>query len=365
MDPFDGGLLDQQGASTPPPIPPRVRQQPPRFGYGATSGGYYGMNNTGYGHGSYGLYGNGGSYYGGYNSSPYGGGYASYSGYGQPDIMSATSTLIPGARSGFEAIESVVYAASSISMLLDSTYGALLASIRSVFAVVEQVSRMRSHMGNLYAALAFTRFVKWFKDNFGWIVGVKAKPDLIWANSVANADQQQQVGQGRGKPSQWPLMMYMAFLIGAPYLTYKFLQSSQTTSNEEEDKDSNKSWMKGKSCCKMNRQIINILFLGVGDHFVARANFNFHSQDPEELSFKAGDVIKLAPKELQPAGRGWLLASVDGVTSGLVPANRIKVLGRKLAASQPQEQGQAKQSSSNMTNISTRFEDTFEEAFKS
>ena len=33
---------------------------------------------------------------------------------------------------------------------------------------------------------------------------------------------------------------------------------------------------------------------------------------------------------MQPEGRGWLLACIDGQKSGLVPANRIKILGLKV-----------------------------------
>lgn len=33
--------------------------------------------------------------------------------------------------------------------------------------------------------------------------------------------------------------------------------------------------------------------------------------------------------EQQPRVRGWLLASVDGQTAGLVPANYVKVLGKR------------------------------------
>lgn len=33
--------------------------------------------------------------------------------------------------------------------------------------------------------------------------------------------------------------------------------------------------------------------------------------------------------EQQPRVRGWLLASVDGQTTGLVPANYVKILGKR------------------------------------
>ena len=32
--------------------------------------------------------------------------------------------------------------------------------------------------------------------------------------------------------------------------------------------------------------------------------------------------------ELQPKVRGWLLASIDGIKTGLIPANYVKVLGK-------------------------------------
>lgn len=37
----------------------------------------------------------------------------------------------------------------------------------------------------------------------------------------------------------------------------------------------------------------------------------------------------LTVSEQQPRVRGWLLASLDGQTTGLVPANYVKVLGKR------------------------------------
>ncbi|XP_062604137.1 peroxisomal membrane protein PEX13-like [Saccostrea cucullata] len=68
---------------------------------------------------------------------------------------------------------------------------------------------------------------------------------------------------------------------------------------------------------------------GEDDHFVARAEFDFNGSGEEELSFRAGQLIKVAPKEIQPRMRGWLLASVDGQKVGIIPANYVKVLGKK------------------------------------
>ena len=43
------------------------------------------------------------------------------------------------------------------------------------------------------------------------------------------------------------------------------------------------------------------------------------------MSFRAGDILRLAPKGKQPRIRGWLLGTVDGSSEGIVPANYVKV----------------------------------------
>lgn len=72
------------------------------------------------------------------------------------------------------------------------------------------------------------------------------------------------------------------------------------------------------------------IFSGEGDHVLAKAEFDFDGEGEEELSFRAGAVLRLAPKGQQPRVRGWLLGSLDGSTEGIVPANYVKVSAAKL-----------------------------------
>lgn len=71
--------------------------------------------------------------------------------------------------------------------------------------------------------------------------------------------------------------------------------------------------------------IFNCKLLGEGDHVLARAEYDFEAENDEELAFHAGDMLRLAPKDKQPRVKGWLLASLNGTSEGLVPANYIKV----------------------------------------
>lgn len=60
----------------------------------------------------------------------------------------------------------------------------------------------------------------------------------------------------------------------------------------------------------------------------AVALYNFNGEHPSELTIRAGQVIKIAPKEVQQLNRllstNWLMATTDGKQVGLVPVNYIK-----------------------------------------
>ena len=112
--------------------------------------------------------------------------------------------------------------------------------------------------------------------------------------------------------------MYFGFFLGIPYLTWKLSQHSEDSNADTNASQNSQNWK-----------------TGVGEHYVAKATFDFQSNQHGELNFKTGNMLKVAPKHLQPQGRGWLLASLDdGKTTGLVPANRIKILGLKVPNSE-------------------------------
>jgi len=53
--------------------------------------------------------------------------------------------------------------------------------------------------------------------------------------------------------------------------------------------------------------------------------------------------------------RGWLLASVAGQKSGLVPANRIKILGRKTGTGKRTKEPDLIESSTSSDNLEETF----------
>ena len=67
---------------------------------------------------------------------------------------------------------------------------------------------------------------------------------------------------------------------------------------------------------------------GQGEHYTAQAEYDFNAGNEQELSFRTGQTLRLAPRALQPRIKGWMLAGVDGQRTGLVPANYIKILAK-------------------------------------
>lgn len=67
--------------------------------------------------------------------------------------------------------------------------------------------------------------------------------------------------------------------------------------------------------------------------YAGEAVYNYKATSPHELSIYAGQLIQLAPREVQQTHKllntGWALATVDNKTSGLVPINYVRRVGSK------------------------------------
>ncbi|XP_029203504.1 peroxisomal membrane protein PEX13-like isoform X1 [Acropora muricata] len=109
---------------------------------------------------------------------------------------------------------------------------------------------------------------------------------------------------------------------------------------------------------------------GEGDHVIARAEYDFDGEGEKQLSFRAGDILRLAPKGKQPRIRGWLLGTADGLNEGVVPANYVKILGLrrgkkeskgiKKGNAQESQTPQIEQSRRSQTNMDQEFDKIIE-----
>lgn len=321
--PGNTGLIGAAGGRiNPPPLPPRPAHQQ-GYGFGSSPYGYGNSFNSGYGYSPYSSMFSSPysmSYGGGYGMNRYG--YNPYSGASQNGFIQMAEE---SSRPAFQSVEAIVHAVGSVSMMLESTYNALYSSFRAVLGVAHHFGQMKTQMTQILSALAIIRSLRWLYRKVLYMIGInKINPlnDDIWSSVTKGLNEANLPDtDGQRKKSNWPIVVFLAVVFGGPWLIWKFLMSIYNT-NEE----GTKQWMTGE-----------------GPHFLAVSLYNFRAEQPNELSFAAKQVIRIAPKELQPKVRGWLLASLDGKTSGLIPANYIKLCSpsnapKQTSAAQPTPQ---------------------------
>lgn len=292
-----------------PPLPPRPVQQTYRPSYSSSFSSAYSA-----------PYGSSSFFTPGYSPYGYGAGYgAGYGigGYGHGRVLPHSEEVAPSrfvqqaeesSRGAFQSIESIVHAFASVSMMLDATFSAVYNSFRAVLDVANHFTRLRAHLTRVLSAFALVRTLRYLYRRLQRILGRRtdSEADDLWAESANDALATTARGAEEQSVKSWPIFLFFAVVLGGPYLIWKLL----STATDTDTRDTN--WASGED-----------------DHVVARAEFDFTAASEEEISMRAGDMLNLAPKEHQPRVRGWLLASSDGQTTGLVPANYVKVLGKR------------------------------------
>ncbi|XP_064503536.1 peroxisome biogenesis factor 13 [Pseudopipra pipra] len=290
-------------ARIPPPILPRPSQQTGSSSLSTFRPAYSGSFSPAYG--SYGT-----SFYGSYSPYSYGYGGLGYNRFCADGLPPSrfVQQAEESSRGAFQSIESIVHAFASVSMMMDATFSAVYNSFRAVLDVANHFSRLKIHFTKVFSAFALVRTIRYLYQRLQRLLGLRSSSENedLWAESegkVARVGLEDKMGNSA---KSWPIFLFFAVIMGGPYLIWKLL----STYSDEETVSSN--WASGED-----------------DHVVGRAEYDFNALSEEEISFRAGDMLKLAPKEQQPKIRGWLLASYDGQTTGLVPANYIKILGKR------------------------------------
>jgi peroxin-13 len=302
-------------------------------------GSYGGMGSPyGMGMGSFGGYGSGYGGMGGYGAfGGYGGGYG---GYGRAALYNHNSSdestdfirmAEESSRQAFQSIESIVHAFGSVSMMLESTYFAVHSSFRAVLGVADHFSKLRGHMTHVISSLAIIKTVNWFIRRLAFVLGVTSidpSDERVWSEAERSAslspEALAEALTRSQRKSSWPILIFFAVVFGTPWLIWKLLlRISEPTADSP-----SKHWVRG-----------------VGPHYRATGLFDFHSDRPGEVAFSAGQEIRIAPKQLQPSVRGWLLAS-DGTNVGLVPSSYVRIIEMKSGADVQGEENSAVTASS-------------------
>lgn len=108
-----------------------------------------------------------------------------------------------------------------------------------------------------------------------------------------------------GRVSAWPMIAFLSFIFATPYLIMKMVGRPDTAKLDE-----------GKNPWTWQQPI------------PSQALHSFQATNAQELSVGAGEVVYVAPKEIQNQFRlmntGWAIATKDFSTSGMVPISYLQ-----------------------------------------
>lgn len=182
----------------------------------------------------------------------YGGGYSpySYSGYGVggglgynrynlgDDVPPSrfVQQAEESSRGAFQSIESIVHAFSSVSMMMDATFSAVYNSFRAVLDVANHFSRLRIHFTKVLSAFALVRTLRYLYRRLQRLLGLRqdSEVDDLWADSAASSVVSASGARGAGiddprvnSVKSWPIFLFLAVVLGGPYLIWRLLRSAE------------------------------------------------------------------------------------------------------------------------------------------
>lgn len=211
-------------------------------------------------------------------------------------------------RPAFESIQSLVNAVGSVAMMLESTFFAMTSSFRAVLGVAENVGRLRSLFAQFWSTFAVVRTLNWIIRKLMVLIGIRTENEFqAWAEAVASTQQNGLPAQGpQGiRYSGWPVIMFFAVVAAAPYIVLKMM--TRLNSTIQETLADPTTWQNPPK---------------------AIANYTFTATSPQELTVQENQIFHVAPTHLQQhlMNSGWLMATTDGKTAGLVPVNYFKII---------------------------------------
>lgn len=113
-----------------------------------------------------------------------------------------------------------------------------------------------------------------------------------------------QPGANQKRGSSMSVLLFLGFILSAPYLLMKLFGGVDTAADQSKNP---REWK---------------------NPVEAVASYNFDGANAGELTIRAGQPVLIAPRSVQTEqnllNTGWVLASVDNTTAGLIPVNYVQ-----------------------------------------
>lgn len=190
--------------------------------------------------------------------------------------------------------------------MLESTYFALTNSFRAVLGVAANFGHIKSLFAQVWSTFAIFRSFNWlFKKILFALKITQTDPGpRVLTEAFAAAESGSKLPERKQKSSM-AVLAFLAFIMTAPYLLMKLIGSVSNTALEETRNPRN--WLNP----------VNAIAL-----------YDFVASNQAELSIRTGQTVIVAPRSVQNTHKllesGWVMATIDGERSGLIPVNYIE-----------------------------------------
>ncbi|VDK63046.1 unnamed protein product [Onchocerca ochengi] len=225
---------------------------------------------------------------------------------------------MPQVQGTFDSIEAILTAVNSIADMLNATHHAVYSSFQAVLGALDEFAKLKTQ---IHCLLASTALLNWLR--YIWRLLLKCLRlrdngddgmEEVWTgvqkNLGAFATQETSSQLASSNPFRWlSSLMFWLIAISVPYLMYQSLGRTV---------DEAMKWTTGQD-----------------GYYEALAIEDHNTEENDKISFKSGDVLRVAPREYQPQKLGYILAwqvifeiSKDGKKVGLVPIKKIRLTKR-------------------------------------
>ncbi|KAL6605535.1 Peroxin 13, N-terminal region-domain-containing protein [Neocallimastix sp. 'constans'] len=302
------------------------------LGYSSLGYGGYGSSYGYGGYSSYSPYSRFGSYggYGGLGYSSYGGlGYGyNRMGYGYPGMMnnefSLTRQMEESTQTAFQTMSSIVQAFGGFAQMLDSTFMATHSSFMAMVGVADQLSHLRVNLGEVLSIFNIVKYIK------RWLGFEKPNINASEFESFSNNPSKSQVIKGGKRQSSKPVILFVLFMFGLPYLMTKVINIIRRRQQQQ------LGMLPGN--VPMNPALAGAQSLSTfprnaeGKPIIefARCLYDFQAQSPMELDIKKGDIIAIISK-LDQNGQPsqWWKGRLQHGPTGIFPSNYVDLIPTK------------------------------------
>ncbi|VBB25726.1 unnamed protein product [Acanthocheilonema viteae] len=199
----------------------------------------------------------------------------------------------------FSSIEAVLTAINSIADMLNTTHHAVFSSFQAVFGALDEFAKLKTQVPNV---ITFDFSLKDFHITcFDRLNGIAVRSRIAAQETSAQLIS--------SNSFRWlPSLIFWLIAVGVPYLMYQSIGGMT---------DESMKWTTGKA-----------------GYYEALATEDHDTEENDKISFKRGDILRIAPREYQPRRLGYILAcSLDGKKVGLVPIKKIRLTKRVVESS--------------------------------